>query len=101
LCEALLIGQRQANDLGLLNGALRCILDGGCNEISHGAPLKFGGAFEHRVQIGADPSFKTGGGDGYGHGVVLLTNYTASCRTYQLLRATEDGRSYDPAARPL
>jgi hypothetical protein len=33
--------------------------------------LKFGGALEHRMQIGTDPGFKTGGSDRCGHGFVL------------------------------
>jgi len=42
----------------LSNGTLRGVLDGGHNEIGHGAPLKFSGALEHRMQIGADPGFR-------------------------------------------
>lgn len=71
-CEARLIGQREPDNFGLLNGLLCGLLDGDHSEIGHGAPLKFGGTFEHRVQFGTDSGFETGARGGCGHGVTLL-----------------------------
>jgi len=73
LRETFLIGQRQSDDFGLLDGTLCRLLDGRHHKVSHGAALKLGGALEHRMQIGADPGFETGCRGGDGHGFVLLT----------------------------
>jgi hypothetical protein len=47
-------------------------LHGGHHKISHGAPLKFSCALEHRMQIGADAGLETSGCGGSGHGFILL-----------------------------
>jgi hypothetical protein len=49
LGKAFLISQRQSNHLGLLNGPLRGVLDGGNHEIRHGAALHLGGPFKQGV----------------------------------------------------
>ncbi len=67
--ETRVMWRRRDRLVGLLDGALCGIPDGGHDEIGHGAALKLGGAFEHRMQLGADPGFEAGGGDGCGHGV--------------------------------
>src|SRR5690606_32292507 len=71
LCKALLISHRQADDLGLLDGTLRGVLDGSNHEVGHSAPLKLSGALEHRMQVGADSGFETGGRNGCRHGYIL------------------------------
>lgn len=69
--KAFLIGRRQTNSFRLLDGVLRGVLQGEHHKIAHGAPLKFGGTFEHGVQIGADVGFKTDAGAGCEHGEIL------------------------------
>jgi hypothetical protein len=72
LRKALLIGQGQADNFGLLDGALRGVLDGDDYEVGHGAPLKLSGAFEHRMQIGTDPGFEASGRNSCSHSDFLF-----------------------------
>jgi hypothetical protein len=64
LGKALGVGQRQADDLALFDGALGGLLHGGYHEVGQGAALHLRGTLEHGVQLGADAGFEPSGGSG-------------------------------------
>jgi hypothetical protein len=51
--EGALVFDRQADDLGFLDRAVRGLLGGGNNKAADAAPLNFGGAFYHSERLGS------------------------------------------------
>jgi hypothetical protein len=60
LGQALLIGQRQTEDLGFLERLPGCVVSGCNHEVAQGAPLNLRRTLEQRVYLPGQPSFQTG-----------------------------------------
>src|SRR5438270_6399967 len=83
--KALLVFERQADDLGFLDGLLRGFLSGGHEEIADTAALERGGALNNPQRIGRNASFNAGGSAGsLEHGSLSNTYCTGVHRTMQL-----------------
>src|ERR1035437_3378374 len=96
--KALLVLDRQANDLGCVDCPVRDLLSGGNHKIADTPALQFRGAPDDPERIGSDASFDAGGADcllGHG-GNTPKEHCTGLCLTVQL---AEGGTARGKGAR--